>query len=240
MKRIIKFAGRIKNKAVRELKSLRSSFSKSKQSAPAEYNSNDESNVFGTIFNNKSWGDGESISGPGSSLHETRHLRRELPILLEEYNIKTILDLPCGDFNWMKEIDLSNYDYTGADIVSELIALNRSRFPNVNFKIMNLLEDELPKVDLIICRDCLFHFPFDKIKKALANFKKSGSKYLLTTSHAWRTFPAKEIEFGDFRKINLQRDPINLPQPVDFIIEANGEHMQQDRCMMLWKCEDLA
>ena len=238
--RIINFARRLKNKAIREIKSFSDLLKGSKNPTPTQYNSSDENSVFGTIYNNRSWGEGESISGPGSSLHETRYLRHELPILLEEYKIKSILDLPCGDFNWMKEIDLSNYDYIGADIVPELIDFNKLRFPEVNFMVMNLLEDDLPKVDLIICRDCLFHFPFNKIKEALANFKKSGSKYLLTTSHAWRTFPAKDIEFGDFRKINLQREPINLVRPVDFIIEANGEHMQQDRCMMLWRCEDLA
>lgn len=200
---------------------------------------NKESEVFSGIFEGRAWGDGESISGPGSSLHETRFLRKELPFLLKKYGIRTILDIPCGDFNWMKEVDLSSYDYCGADIVPDLINFNKHRFPDINFKIMNLLADDLPAVDLIICRDCLFHFPFDVIKVALNNIKRSGSKYVLTTSHTWLSVPSKDIEMGDFRKINLQNPPINLPSPVDFIIEANGEHMQQDRCMCLWECTSL-
>lgn len=200
---------------------------------------NKESEVFSGIFEGRAWGDGESISGPGSSLHETRFLRKELPHLLEKYQIKTILDIPCGDFNWMKEIDLSGYDYLGADIVPDLVQFNKARYPKVNFTILNLLEDDLPKVDLIICRDCLFHFPFDLIKKALDNIKRSNSKFVLTTSHTWLSVPQKDIEMGDFRKINLQNPPISLPPPVDFIIEANGEHMQQDRCMCLWECSSL-
>jgi 2-polyprenyl-3-methyl-5-hydroxy-6-metoxy-1,4-benzoquinol methylase len=198
-----------------------------------------ENIVFSNIFKDKTWGDGESISGPGSSLRETRFLRQELPFLLKKYGIHSILDIPCGDFNWMKEVDLSGYDYCGADIVPDLIEFNKQRFPNINFKVMNLLADELPAVDLIICRDCLFHFPFEVMKVALNNIKRSGSKYVLTTSHTWLSVPGKDIEMGDFRKINLQKPPINLPNPVDFIIEGNGEFMQQDRCMCLWECESL-
>jgi hypothetical protein len=38
-----------------------------------------------------------------------------------------LLDIPCGDFNWMKLLNLG-VDYIGADIVGELIAENRRRF----------------------------------------------------------------------------------------------------------------
>ena len=74
---------------------------------------------------------------------------------------------------------------------------------------------------------------------ALANFKKSGSKYILTTSHTWKNFQPKDISLGDFRKLNLQMPPINLPAPLDFIVEGNQEYMQADRCMLLYECKDL-
>ena len=104
---------------------------------------------------------------------------------------------------------------------------------------MDLLEDKLPKVDLIIVRDCLFHLSFSKIKKALSNIKKSESTYLLVTSHTWKSFKTSDIKTGEFRKVNLQKDPVNLPSPLEFIVEGNEENDQQDRCMLLYRCTDL-
>lgn len=198
------------------------------------------SQIFKEFYINRSWGaDEESASGRGSSVVATKNLRENLPFLLKKFEIKSILDIPCGDFNWMKEVDLGLIDYHGADVVEEIISDNQIKYPNVKFSRLDMIEDSLPKVDLVLCRDCLFHFPFDLIQKALANIKKSGATYLLATSHTWNNFPSKDIKLGDFRKLNLQREPINLPAPLDFIVEGNQEYMQQDRCMLLWKCKDI-
>jgi hypothetical protein len=196
-------------------------------------------NIFTSIAKNNFWGNAESLSGDGSSLQATKHLRDNLPILLQQYKIKSILDLPCGDFNWMKELNLHEYEYHGADIVDYLVEKNKKEYPEFKFSIINILEDKIPMVDLIICRDCLFHFPFTEIKKALSNIKNSKSKYLLITSHTWKNFPPLDIKLGEFRKVNLQMPPISLPQPIDFIVEGNQEDMQQDRCMLLYKLKDL-
>ena len=37
----------------------------------------------------------------------------------------SLLDAPCGDFNWMRHVPLGGVSYTGADVVPELIARNR-------------------------------------------------------------------------------------------------------------------
>ena len=47
---------------------------------------------------------------------------------------------------------------------------------------MDLINDDLPKVDLIIVRDCLVHFSNKDIFKAIENIKQSKSKYLLVTT----------------------------------------------------------
>lgn len=61
---------------------------------------------FTRIYERGFWGEPESASGPGSAWEQTRVLVRELPILFNRLAIRTLLDVPCGDFNWMRELDV--------------------------------------------------------------------------------------------------------------------------------------
>ncbi len=83
-------------------------------------------------------------------------------------------------------LDLKGIHYIGADIVGELVAQNRQLYQmdKVIFTKLNSLRSDLPKVDLIFCRDCLGHYSFSDIFMALKNMRRRGSSYLLTT-----TFP---------------------------------------------------
>jgi len=111
--------------------------------------------IFHNKYKNNLWNSEESVSGEGSELENTKHLRQKLQQLLQKYDVRSILDAPCGDLNWMKEIDLSNIKYIGADIVPDLIKRNKEKF-NFDFRIIDVTKDELPKVDLII--NILCHF----------------------------------------------------------------------------------
>jgi hypothetical protein len=73
----------------------------------------------------------ESLSGEASSLGETRALRDALPSLFHRHRVRAILDVPCGDFNWMSTIDLGGANYVGGDIVRELVARNNALFKSV-------------------------------------------------------------------------------------------------------------
>ena len=102
---------------------------------------------------------GGSLSGSGSNFDATENIRRELPILLSEFNILSILDLPCGDLYWMSKIDLQNIKYIGGDIVPDIIKENQKNFDKKSKKFieLNVIEDQLPIVDLVFVRDCLVH-----------------------------------------------------------------------------------
>ena len=198
--------------------------------------------IFTEIFNTNYWGNVESISGSGSTLQQTEILRAKLPLLLSSLKIKSILDAPCGDLNWIRTVDLDQYEYIGIDIVEQLILNNQRIFPNKIFLLGNILDDSLPKVDLILCRDCLVHFPNNYIKQALKNFKKSGSKYLLTTIF---TNPKRrvniEISMGEWRPIDLQRDPFNLKKPILIINEkcTESNNIFNDKSLALWDLSEL-
>lgn len=69
----------------------------------------------------------ESISGPGSSLRATAVTRKLLRDCLCELNVSSILDLGCGDWNWLREVELINGEgepvqYQGWDADETLVA----------------------------------------------------------------------------------------------------------------------
>jgi hypothetical protein len=203
----------------------------------------DAKNVFTHIHDSNSWGSNESKSGIGSTLEQTAVLRPELEKLIAQFGIKTMLDIPCGDFNWMQHVNLTGVNYTGADIVEKLVKKNNATYGtnSISFRNIDLiLEKNIPKVDLIFCRDCLVHLDYRSIFKAIANLKNSGSKYLLTTS-----FPSRDknqnIEIGGWRTLNFEKAPFNFPLPTltinEHCTEGNGKYT--DKSMMLWDLEKL-
>lgn len=62
-----------------------------------------------SLFNQqrKENGDLESASGPGSSSSFTHVTRDYLQDVIERYSVRSIVDVACGDWNWMGQIDLA-------------------------------------------------------------------------------------------------------------------------------------
>lgn len=182
--------------------------------------------------------DKESRSGEGSSLAETEALRRTLPALLDANGIRSLLDIPCGDFHWMRTVDLGSRDYVGADIVPEIIAENQRRFgrPKRKFVVLDGAVDPLPLVDLIFCRDLLIHLSLADITRLLRNFVASEPRFLLVTHYCGRRENA-DIASGDFRPVNLCAPPFNFPPPILVINEESrqAEGLFPDRSMALWE-----
>jgi hypothetical protein len=182
--------------------------------------------------------DKESRSGEGSSLAETEALRRALPALLDSNGVRSILDIPCGDFNWMRTVDLESREYIGADIVPAIIVENQRRFgrPNRRFVVLDGAVDPLPAVDLILCRDLFIHLSLNDISLMLRNFLASEALFLLVTHYTERRENA-DIISGDFRPVNLCAPPFHFPPPAMAINEESrqAEGMFPDRSMALWE-----
>jgi SAM-dependent methyltransferase len=197
--------------------------------------------VFSKIHQQNYWRGKESVSGPGSSLDAASSLIESLPKVWRDLGIRTVLDIPCGDFNWMSHVDLTGIDYTGADIVAHLITDNtRYERGNVRFRRIDLVSDPLPKVDLIFCRDCLGHLSLKHAFAALSNICASGSTYLMvSTSNADHNV---DIVTGQGRdsSLNLEVAPFRFPPPIQTIDEKyRGPHGSLRTAMGLWKVADI-
>jgi len=194
--------------------------------------------IFTNIYEKNSWKGEESRSGPSSGMERTKTLRSAIPTIVKKYDIKKFLDIPCGDFYWMKSVPW-NIEYVGGDIVVGAVEANKKQFSteNISFIQIDLVNDPLPTGDLLFCRDCLFHLSYGDIAKVFENVLLSNSKYVMITSHITQTnFKNKDIKTGQWRYFDLTKSPFNLPATscVESVIDGGG-----DRYMMLWKVSDI-
>ena len=170
---------------------------------------------FSMIYQKNFWFSSESRSGEGSELSSTSHLRTTLPTLIENYKISSLVDAPCGDFNWMKLVNFRKpVKYIGIDIVETVITENIRNYgqEKISFILSDIISDQLPDCDLLLVRDALFHFSFKDIDKFLKNIANLDYKYLLTTTHYQleNNFKNRDIITGDFRLIDLHKHPFNI------------------------------
>jgi hypothetical protein len=172
-----------------------------------------------------------SSSGSGSNLGFA--VNSSLEILrraIQTYNISSMIDLPCGDVNWI--FDSWETDslevYIGLDIVRPIIHLNQQRFRHHSNKIFLIWDGSacnLPKyslhvdmndepvylpVDMVHCRDILQHMSLSDSIKFLCHVMTSGARILIIT-----TFPSganKNISNGGYYRNNLDLPPFSLPR----------------------------
>ncbi len=197
---------------------------------------------FAQVYAENIFGGADSRSGAGSDLLQTEIIRREIPRLLREHSVNSMLDAPCGDWFWMREVDLGIERYVGADIVADMIGVNKSKFgrSGIDFVCLDLSKDKLPKVDLVFSRDCLVHLSFEDASQMLSNFKSSGATYLLTTTFTDRSSNL-DLGSGFWRPLNMQRAPFNFPPPIKLINEGctEGNNLFTDKSLGLWRLQDI-
>ena len=159
-----------------------------------------------------------SVSGHGSNIGTNQHrqLVDNFTYIIEKYEINSILDMPCGDFLWIKEI-VKNKDikYLGIDIVEELIKDNNLKFKNEknnfqSFDIINFNTNE--KFDLVLIRDLFLHIKNSDIIKIIDNLKSMNVKYVALNSY--NNDKNIDVTIGQHRKVNLLIEPFNLKKPI--------------------------
>lgn len=198
---------------------------------------------FQRIHETNLWGAAASVSGLGSETDATAALRNELPLLLRKLGVTSLLDAPCGDAGWINQADL-DVAFTGVDIVPDLIAALRERAGRGeiggDYRLADITRDPLPRADAILCRDCLVHLSFANIINAIANFRRSGATWLITT-----TFPDFHENFdcedGDWRALNFERAPFSWGPTAALLnencMEAGGGW--RDKSLGVWRLSEI-
>ncbi len=198
--------------------------------------------VFTEIYRSVAWSGGypETVSGAGSTLESTASLRAGLEDLFASELLPvspTILDAPCGDFNWFRSV--SGYgQYIGMDIVADLVADNQRRHGSdrVRFLQGDLTHDALPQADVLLCRDCLIHLSDAMVLEVFANFLRSGIPHLLLTTHG-NTVNEVATAAGGYRPLNFDLPPYRFPEPLRLLPDHLGPHLKY---VGLWTAAQVA
>jgi SAM-dependent methyltransferase len=145
--------------------------------------------AFTTIYKSQAWGalrNQPFCSGQGSICEEAVGPYCDIIRAFVEANkITRMVDLGCGDFAVGSRLITAGVHYSGIDVVPDLIRYNQEHFgsPDIEFRCINIIDDELPQGDLCLVRQVLQHLSNAQILrtvKALGRYR-----YVIVTEHVY-------------------------------------------------------
>ena len=179
--------------------------------------------IFDKIYENSYWGKG---SGGGSSPEATQPYKVFLEEFIRQNDIKSIVDLGCGDWQFSQFLDFGRATYIGIDASKNVIIDNQKSFsgPRVSFANLPKNYSELPSAELLICKDVLMHLSTKEVQDILSilpNFKyalitndvpcvSTFGAILLKLTRPFSPIINREIKTGDYRTLDPTQRPFNL------------------------------
>lgn len=155
------------------------------------------------FFNNKRYWEKRYSSGGNSgdgSFGELANFKAEiLNNFVKEHNIKSIIELGCGDGNQLK---LAKYpQYLGLDISSTAVSLCRKTFQNDSSKSFELMKEyKNEKAELSLSIDVIFHLGNDKdYAEYMQRLFDSAEKFVIIySSNFIKESPSPHIKYRKF------------------------------------------
>jgi hypothetical protein len=182
--------------------------------------------TFTMIYENNIWGDNKNnnykgSSGNGSKLNYNKNTY--IPFLqkfINDNNIKTVVDLGCGDFLCGHSI-YNNLDilYTGYDVYKNVTQNNSKNNSTTKYEFIHLdfynNKEKIKDGELCILKDVLQHWSLDKINIFLQYIIKSKKfKYILITNCCNQLTDNTDILIGDFRHLSCDFFPLKKYNPI--------------------------
>ena len=176
--------------------------------------------IFTNIYENKIWGNNKNneysgSSGVGSSINYNKNTY--IPFLknfITTKDIKTVVDLGCGDFLCGSLIyDDLDIIYTGYDVYNKIINYNKNIYtlPKYNFIHLDFLNNKNSVLngDLCILKDVLQHWSFEHIYTLLDYLVETKKyKYILITNCCNQLNDTLDITDGKWRQLSSNFLPL--------------------------------
>ena len=179
--------------------------------------------VFDKIYEHSYWGKG---SGGGSSPEATQPYKVFLEDFIRQHEIKSVVDLGCGDWQFSQFLDFGGATYIGIDASKRVIANNQQAFSRSGVSFVNLPSDcnDIPSADLLVCKDVLMHLSTQEVQdivSILPNFKyalitndipclSAFGEIILALRRPFWPVVNREIKTGDYRTLDPTQRPFNL------------------------------
>jgi SAM-dependent methyltransferase len=188
--------------------------------------------VFSTIYDSSVWGkndSGQGYSGTGSTMNATVVYRAFLQDFMKNHAVKSVVDAGCGDWEFSRLIDWKGIDYKGCDIVPSVIERDKRKYkaPHVSFFVADIVEDDLPAADLLLCKNVLQHLPNRDVSRFLSRLSKYRH-VLLTDGIDGRTLTSDnhDIVVGQYRPLDVTAPPFNV-QAKKVLVYFDGRDSHQ-------------
>lgn len=189
----------------------------------------DSGQVFAEIYKADRWGGG---SGPGSRPGFCRPLVEWLRQYTAREQIGTVVDLGCGDLQWMPDVLAGTaIRYTGLDVVGHLLERHRGRMPagQFTFELVDVAEAPIswiPRADLYWAKDVLQHWPTEKISAWLARFFAARPEARLVVCNcAGQRGPERQLDARwRFAPLSADQQPLAAWRP-DVLFEWGGKQV---------------
>lgn len=146
--------------------------------------------IFSLIYKSYRWGGSDlkaekkyySGSGSHRDIYTKPYVEKITAYLKKLEQKPDVADLGCGDFVIGSQIRPYCANYIAGDIVDHLIEYNKSHYSNldVDFRVINMAESELPKADIVFVRQVFQHLSNEMIQKCLANLIHNYPVLILT------------------------------------------------------------
>ncbi len=189
--------------------------------------------AFTQIYENGVWGkdaQGNGTSGGGSSVKNAKNYMIFLQDFLKKNHIKSVVDVGCGDWRFSQYLDWSDIIYIGYDVVKSVIDENNKKFSNKNCQFIfgDATQIDLPRADLLICKDVLQHLSNENIfqfLKQLGRFKHC----LITNDVDFKieTSDNKDIDTGGYRILDITKEPffVNGNKVLTYVSNKNKKQV---------------
>jgi hypothetical protein len=188
--------------------------------------------VFSRYYRENYWGNAESRSGPGSTYYSTYSIRDWLPYIVKQLGIESILDGPCGDYNWMRHVVwLSPVYYIGVDIVPEIVEDNSRNYKEVDFRVLDIVKDPLPPCECLLSRDCWQHLPNEMVLKCIDSWRDNDEYQYLIAGMYPDSKRNEDIEVGGSRAINLMLPPFELGPSLSSVEDCRSKRGRRQLCL---------
>ena len=188
--------------------------------------------TFNDIYSKRKWGTNFAnmgSSGPGSHMSQAREYFEFLQDFINHNEIKSIQDIGCGDFQFMRHLKLNDStNYLGIDCVKSLVKFNNKEFgkSNIKFKYKEISKHTFEYSELYILKDTLQHLTNDIVYNFLDYITENKlAKYILITNCNHQKSDDEDVEkIGETRPLNGRMLPLKRYNPI-ILKEYNGKQV---------------